>query len=175
MLPDGEIGRKPNHMVLGIACLLSACAATQEAAPPELQPPDPHHVIATLRATGVQVYQCRRGQDNQLQWTFTAPEATLYDAIGQPAGRHYAGPTWEASDGSKVTGKVVKQLANPREPDSIPLLLLQATSSGGPGLLASARYVQRLNTQGGMALPPACTQEGLENRMPYRADYVFLE
>ena len=67
------------------------------------------------------------------------------------------------------------QTPNAQEPDSIPLLLLQATSTGGTGLLARTRYVQRLNTLGGQALPQACTQEGQENRMPYRADYVFLE
>ncbi|AEI79403.1 hypothetical protein CNE_2c04200 [Cupriavidus necator N-1] len=104
-----------------------------------------------------------------------APEATLKDDTGQLVVKHYAGPTWEAPDGSKVTGKVLRQTPNAQEPDSIPLLLLQATSTGGTGLLARTRYVQRLNTLGGQALPQACTQEGLENRMPYRADYVFLE
>ncbi|CAG9170360.1 hypothetical protein LMG23992_01560 [Cupriavidus laharis] len=166
--PSGSI-------LLVVAGLLASCATGRDAAPPELQPADAGRVIATLRATGVQVYQCKRDQGNRLVWTFRAPEANLYDAYGQPAGKHYAGPTWEAADGSKVTGKVLRQAANPREADSIPLLLLQATSAGGPGLLSGVRYIQRLNTQGGLALPQACNQEGLENRMPYRADYVFLQ
>lgn len=161
--------------MLAVACLLASCATGRDAPPPELQPADGGRVIATLRATGVQVYQCKRDQGGRLAWTFRAPEANLYDAYGQPAGKHYAGPTWEATDGSKVTGKVLRQAANARESDSIPLLLLQATSTGGPGLLSTARYVQRLNTQGGVALPQACNQEGIENRMPYRADYVFID
>ncbi len=175
MSVNARAGHPSASIMPVIACLLAACATGREAPPPELQPADAGRVIATLRATGVQVYQCNRDQNNQLMWSFRAPEASLFDVYGHPAGKHYAGPTWEAADGSKVTGKVLRQAANPREADSIPLLLLQATSTGGPGLLSTARYVQRLNTQGGVALPQACSQEGVENRMPYRADYVFLE
>ena len=172
---------KANLTVLCIAGLLASCASTRVAAPPELQPADARGTIAVMHASGVQIYQCKRASDGRLLWTFLAPEATLKDDFGQIIVKHYAGPTWEAPDGSKVTGKVLKQAPNTQnaqnaqEPDSIPLLLLQATSTGGPGLLSNTRYVQRLNTQGGQALPQACTQEGLENRMPYRADYVFLE
>ena len=75
---------------------------------------------------------------------------------------------------SKITGKVLQQAANTTEAGSIALLLLQATSTGGPGLLASVRYVQRLKTQGGAAPAEPCTQEGQEIRVPYRANYVFL-
>lgn len=162
--------------VLTVVCMtgmLASCATVS--APPELKPADAGRTIAVLQASGVQIYQCKRAADGRLLWTFSAPEATLKDGTGQLVVKHYAGPTWEAPDGSKITGKVLRQAPNTREPDSIPLLLLQATSTGGPGVLAGTRYVQRLNTQGGQALPQACTQEGQENRMPYRADYAFLE
>jgi hypothetical protein len=42
-------------------------------------------------------------------------------------------------------------------------------------LLASVRYVQRLDTRGGVAPAAPCTQEGQEGRSPYLAEYVFLE
>lgn len=167
--------RKANLTALCMAGLLAACTTPKPSAPPELQPNDARGTIAVLHASGVQIYQCKRASDGRLLWTFSAPEATLKDDTGQLVVKHYAGPTWEAPDGSKVTGKVLRQAPNTQEPDSIPLLLLQATSTGGAGLLAKTRYVQRLNTQGGQALPQACTQEGQENRMPYRSDYVFLE
>ncbi len=167
--------RKANLTVLCMTGLLASCATPRLSVPPELQPTDARGTIAVLHASGVQIYQCKRANDGRLLWTFSAPEATLKDYTGQLVVKHYAGPTWEAPDGSKVTGKVLRQTPNAQEPDSIPLLLLQATSTGGPGLLARARYVQRLNTQGGQALPQACTLEGQENRMPYRSDYVFLE
>ncbi|WP_245176201.1 DUF3455 domain-containing protein [Cupriavidus sp. AcVe19-6a] len=158
-----------------MAGVLVSCTTPRISAPPELQPTDARGTIAVLHASGVQIYQCKRANDGRLLWIFSAPEATLKDDTGQLAVKHYSGPTWEAPDGSKVTGKVLRQTPNAQEPESIPLLLLQATSTGGTGLLSRARYVQRLNTQGGLALHQACTQEGQENRMPYRADYVFLE
>ncbi|GJG94131.1 DUF3455 domain-containing protein [Cupriavidus pauculus] len=161
--------------VLGLSGVLASCATSRVAAPPDLQPADVRGTVAVLHAAGTQNYQCKRGSDGRLLWTLVAPDATLKDDLGQVVVKHYAGPTWEAPDGSKITGKVLKQLPNAQAPDSIPLLLLQATSTGGSGLLSRSRYVQRLNTQGGQALPQTCTQEGQENRMPYRADYVFLE
>lgn len=175
MWQDFHGSRKSHRFALAGACLLVSCAIAQEAAPPELQPPDASRSIAVLHASGVQIYVCKRAQGNALSWAFKAPEAELRDASGKLVARHYAGPTWAAPDGSTVTGKVLRQAANARAPDSIPLLLLQATSSGGPGLFAAVHYVQRLNTQGGIAPAQACTQEGQESRVPYRADYVFLE
>jgi hypothetical protein len=158
-----------------VACLLAACATTDGNAPPALRPADARRTVTTLHASGVQIYQCRRGPDGTLSWMFKAPEADLLDDAGRVVVKHYAGPSWEAPDGSKVTGKVLAQAANTNAPGSIALLLLQATNAGGPGMLGSVRYVQRLNTQGGVALPAPCAQEAQESRIPYRADYVFLE
>lgn len=162
--------------VIGSVLLAGSYAAiAQTVTPPALQPADARHTIISLSASGVQIYVCKRDQQNQLTWAFKAPLADLYDASGKLVVKHSAGPTWEASDGSKLTGKVLQQAANTAEPGSIPLLLLQATNVGGAGLLASAHYVQRLNTRGGVAPAQPCTQEGQEGRSPYLADYVFLE
>lgn len=175
MPQDSRTSRKAHRIALAGACLLVSCAVAQEAAPPELRPADAHRTIATLHASGVQIYVCKRDQGSALAWAFKSPEADLRDDSGRLIARHYAGPTWEAPDGSKITGKVLRQAANSRAPDSIALLLLQATSSGAAGMLAGVHYVQRLNTQGGIAPARACTEEGQESRVPYRADYVFLE
>src|SRR5260370_886611 len=99
-------------------------------------------------AKGVQIYVCRvEGAANV--WDFKAPEAELFDAQGQPFAKHYAGPTWEAPDGSKAVGKV---LAN--EPDSkagaIPWLLLSAASPAS-GVLPGVRFVPRGTTSAGVA------------------------
>jgi len=161
---------------IGSALLLASYAAiAQTSTPPSLQPADAQHRVVSLSASGVQVYVCKRDQTNQLTWTFKAPLADLYDASGKLVVKHYAGPSWEASDGSKLTGKVLQQAVNTGEPGSIPLLLLRATNAGGPGLLGGARYVQRLNTRGGVAPVQPCTHEGQEGNSPYLADYVFLD
>ena len=63
--------------------------------------------MRTLWADGVQIYECRKAADASFPaWVFVAPDAKLVDAGGMPMGHHYAGPTWEAPDGSKVVGVV---------------------------------------------------------------------
>jgi len=69
----------------------------------------------------------------------------------------------------------MQQAPNTAEAGAIPLLLLQATSVGGTGLLSAVRYVQRLQTHGGTAPSQPCTEEGQEGRSPYLAQYVFLD
>jgi hypothetical protein len=157
------------------AMLAEPSAHAQTPAPAALQPADATRVVASLAASGVQIYVCKRDAANQLAWTFKAPQAELYDAAGKLVVKHGAGPSWEAADGSRITGKVLQHAANPADADAIPMLLLQATNAGGPGRLAAVRYVQRLNTHGGAAPAEPCTHEGDEGRSPYLAQYVFLE
>ncbi|CAG4886234.1 hypothetical protein R52603_00144 [Paraburkholderia saeva] len=168
---------RPARCILSCcAGLAASCIASAQTAPPsELEPADAHHVVASLAASGVQIYVCKPDQSHHLVWTFKSPQADLYDGSGKLVAKHYAGPSWEATDGSKITGKVLQQMPNAQQPGSIPLLLLKATSAGAPGELASVRYVQRWNTRGGAAPLQPCTQEGQEGRSPYLADYVFLD
>jgi len=63
-------------------------------------------VIATFHAEGAQIYECRAASDGKLAWTFREPIAALL-LDGKTMGRHYAGPNWELSDGSAITGETV--------------------------------------------------------------------
>src|SRR5712675_3716906 len=63
-------------------------------------------VVLSVHAEGAQVYECKAGADGKPSWAFREPIATLL-ADGKTVGRHYAGPTWEHSDGSAVVGKAV--------------------------------------------------------------------
>jgi hypothetical protein len=161
---------------LALACsaVCVNAALAQSEVPAALTPGEATHVIAALKASGTQIYVCKRDSNNQLAWVFKAPSADLYDASGQLVVKHGAGPSWEATDGSKITGKVLQQAPNTDQPGSIPLLLLRASNVGGSGLLTPVRYVQRLDTRGGVAPSGPCTQEGQEGRSPYLAEYVFL-
>lgn len=150
-------------------------AALAQTVPDVLQPAGTHHTVAALSASGVQIYVCKHDGNKPLAWVFKAPQADLYDATGKLVIKHGAGPSWEAGDGSKITGKALQQTANTAEPGAIPLLLLQATSAGGTGLLSTVRYVQRLQTHGGIAPAQPCTEEGQEGRSPYLAQYIFLD
>jgi Protein of unknown function (DUF3455) len=140
--------------------------------PPPLAPPQETILLGKYAAKGVQIYVCRtEGAANE--WAFKAPEAALVDTKGKPFAKHYAGPTWEAPDGSKAVGKVLANEPAPK-PGAIPWLLLSAESSGS-GELASVRFVQRVNTSGGAAPSGTCPTVGAEQRVDYTADYVFYK
>lgn len=167
---------RPLAYSITLALTFSAAQiAVAQTVPDTLQPAGAHRTIASLSATGVQIYVCKRDGDKPLAWAFKAPLADLYDASGKLVIKHAAGPSWEAPDGSKITGKVMQQAANTAEAGAIPLLLLQATNVGGAGLLSTVHYVQRLQTHDGIAPAQPCTEEGQEGRSPYLAQYVFLD
>jgi hypothetical protein len=172
----GSLARVFTGVSLALACSAASTtsALAQSAVPASLTPGEATHVVAALKASGTQIYVCKRDANNKLSWVFKAPSAELYDASGELIVTHSAGPTWAAADGSKITGQVLQQAPSSDQPDSIPLLLLRATNGAGPGLLSTVRYVQRLDTHGGAAPVGPCAQEGQEGRSPYIAEYVFL-
>jgi hypothetical protein len=106
---------------------------------------------------------------------FQAPEATLYGRRGRVAGKHYAGPTWEALDHSKVVATKVAGFT--ADASAIPELLLQAASHEGSGLLSGVTFIQRLDTSGGLAPAAGCgaDQVGAVARVDYTATYYFYE
>src|ERR1700749_1682041 len=89
--------------------------------------------VLTVHAEGAQVYECKADAAGKLTWTFREPIATLF-ADGKTVGRHYAGPSWEHSDGSAVVGKVAGS-APGTEPADIPWLKLEVASRRGSGIL----------------------------------------
>ena len=130
-----------------------------------------------LAARGVQIYECRRVDGVQPAWVFIAPEASLFDDRGRPVGSHGAGPSWQASDGSRIIGTVVAKVVARDADDAIPWLLLHTRTSGGSGRLAGITSVQRIRTHGGTAPAESCNEAtvGRVARVPYTADYIFFE
>jgi hypothetical protein len=154
------------------ALTLSAGSAAAQAIPPKLAPLEERPLIGKYAARGVQTYICAvKGVTKE--WDFKAPEAKLLNAHGRLFAKHYAGPTWEASDGSKVVGKVLASEQAPKT-GAIPWLLL-STQSLGSGVLAGARFVQRVNTSGGVGPTGSCPTAGAERRVDYTADYIFYK
>jgi hypothetical protein len=128
-------------------------------------------VVATFHAEGAQIYDCEAGARGKLAWHFREPIATLL-RNGLTVGRHYAGPNWEASDGSAVTGKAVANVPG-STPSDIPWLKLDVVASRGSGILSGVTTVQRINTHGGV-VNGACDKQGSYYSVPYSADYVFF-
>jgi hypothetical protein len=146
--------------------------------PEALRPPAGQVLALAARATGVQIYECKAAKENPVQfsWTLKAPEADLKDLSGKPVGKHYAGPTWEAGDGSKVMGELVAKRDAPVA-TAIPWLLLRAKSTSGSGIFSAIASIQRLQTVGGTPPADGCdsSQAGKESRVPYSAVYRFYK
>jgi hypothetical protein len=132
-----------------------------------------------------------------LRWQFLGPQATLFVTIAgdlqhqiathflsaNPAENGLPRATWQQSfDSSQVWARAIASSTdiNYVAPHSIPWLLLQSVGTAigptGGALLTSTRYIQRLNTEGG--LPPAtgCSQAnetGATALVPYTTDYFF--
>lgn len=161
--------------VLLSGAAIAACAAVPPA-PAPVRVPATQSLIKQLHGTGVQIYECRPGkQDAALfEWIFVGPEARLTTGGGRAVATHYAGPTWEAKDGSRVVAQAVASSRSPN-PNSIPLLLLRARGTSGKGLFSHVQFIQRLNTKGGSLLATGCRkdQAGQQLRAAYTADYLF--
>jgi hypothetical protein len=170
------------HIVWAIAILILAGCAIRPVQLPAPQVPDAlmvspgEQVAVSMFAEGVQIYQCKANEQDatKMEWAFKAPEAFLYDNQRNELGKHYAGPTWEANDGSKVIGEV-KARADAPTPGTIPWLLLNAKSTEGMGTFGAVTSIHRVDTTGGSAPQDGCdlNHQGEEMRVPYTANYYF--
>jgi len=147
---------------------VSGRAQILPAVPDNLKPPANETLALQARAAGDQVYIC-----DGSTWALSGPDAKLLDEAGKQVGSHYAGPTWEWSDGSRVTGRAVAN-ATP-DPESIPWLLLSATQHQGEGVMKSVSTIQRLSTKGGKPPITGCdaSHKGQQARSHYTAVYYF--
>ena len=117
--------------LVAVAIVGLALSAAAQDIPEKLQPPASEHLLFQLHAKGDQVYVCKN-DGAQFAWTLKAPDAKLFDKSGKPFGKHFAGPTWEANDGSRVVGKAVANVPSP-DANSVAWLLVTVVSHEGNG------------------------------------------
>lgn len=176
--------KRGRMLAAGLVALTTLLTAPQAAhakqvtpdVPVELRVPEGNSLFLVGHAVGVQIYGCTVTASGTA-WTLLAPRADLYGDNGRLIATHFAGPTWQADDGSRVVGQKVAGVIV--DPTAIPWLKLSAasTASGPDGdRLAHTTFVQRLNAVGG--LPPAAsecdaTSVGVRAEVPYTADYYF--
>jgi hypothetical protein len=171
--------------LVAIAVMASATSAVPLAGAAHAGPPGPsvpadiaveagNKAFLVGHAVGVQIHTCT-AMGGGYGWA-TTPRANLYGDNGQLIATHFAGPTWQAKDGSAVIGKRVNGVTV--DPTAIPWLLLTAsTATGSDGdRLAGTTFIQRTATTGG--LPPAASSchagtVGTAVEVPYTADYHF--
>ena len=169
----GHVGGVGWVALLAVASAVLSCAVAAQEVPENLRPPANEQLLFRVHAKGDQVYVCK-GEAEKFAWTLKAPDAQLFDQDGKAFGKHFAGPSWEANDGSRVMGKAVANAPSP-DADSIPWLLVNIVSHEGSGVLSRATTIQRLNTKGGKAPAAGCDSlhSGGEVRVAYSADYLF--
>ena len=165
---------------LAAAALLGAPTAQakprQADVPAEVAVPAGHKMFLAAHAVGVQIYSCNAASGTY-RWDLVAPRAELYDRKGKRLMTHFAGPTWQAKDGSSVVAARVDGVTV--DPTAIPWLLLSASATApGPygDRLVKTAYIQRIHTTGGLA-PAAgqcnATTAGTTAQIPYTAEYRF--
>lgn len=154
--------------LIAAATLLITQPASAHGVPDAIAVPKGNELYLEAHAVGVQIYSC-----NGQAWSLSGPRADLYDRHGKKIGTHFAGPTWQAKDGSKVVAARVNGVNV--DPTAIDWLLLSATSTT-PGSLGKTTFIQRVNTTGGLVPPAADCHAGTAGtvkEVAYTADYHF--
>ena len=162
--------------------------------PEGIEAPDGYRVFLVGHAVGTQNYICAVSPSGSgVEWLFIGPQATIFDWAHRqslthfPSKNPYQGDaidaTWQHSrDTSKVWARRLSGSLDPSyvEPGAIEWLLLEVAGADfgptGGDSLTRARYVQRVNTVGGVKPPAAeCTPATLNQRklVTYEADYYF--
>jgi len=179
-----------------LVCLVAAVFdhLVAPAVPSGLEVPAPFKPFLHAHAVGTQNYICAPAATaTGFDWLFIGPQATLFDGDLEQRLTHFqsknpfAGDaiqaTWQQSRDSSIVWAV--KHAGSLDPayvaaDAIEWLLLDVTGADfgprGGDAVSSARYVQRINTVGGVKPPSSqCTAATLNTRrlVSYEADYYF--
>ena len=169
-----------------VALLLSACGSvgpvastfSQDSLPDSIKVPMGNKVAMETVGVGEITYECRdkANSPGMTEWVFVGPNAVLNDRSGKQVGKYYGPPaTWESMDGSKLTA--VQLAVAPNIAGSIPLQLVKGNPAMGTGAMQGVTYIQRVNTQGGVAPSAPCTAANLSAKaiVKYQADYIFYK
>ena len=159
------------------AAAAPSSSGAQRPCPPQvpaaLDPPAGVTLAAGVAASGVQVYVCSAPKPGEAPaWTLEGPHATLSRG-SEVVGIHFAGPTWQALDGSSVKGAKVASADAPVA-TAVPWLLLSGAPSG-QGTFGQVTHVQRLETAGGKAPGGGCDASHIGQKVlvPYTSSYFM--
>lgn len=160
---------------LAFTCLTSVAMA-QTNLPESVRVPAGYKVSMETTGVGEITYECRAKADSttDMEWAFVGPKAALNDRNGKQVGTYYGPPaTWEAKDGSKLTGTQVA--VAPSSAGNLPYQLVKANPVDGKGAMAGIAYIQRTALKGGVAPSSSCTasNKGAKEVVKYQADYLF--
>ncbi|WP_133078008.1 DUF3455 domain-containing protein [Pseudomonas sp. RL_5y_Pfl2_69] len=174
-----NVKRLISHASVTLAAMMFVgvpVAYAQADLPENIRVPDGHKMAMTTVGVGEITYECKEKANapGQMEWFFVGPKAQLNDTNGKQVGTYFGPPaTWQALDGSKVTGT---QLAvAPAGAGNLPYQLVKANPAEGKGAMSGVSYIQRVALKGGVAPSSECTavNKGQRQVVPYQADYIF--
>ena len=193
------MSRSTTVFIVALAIAVSDAASAAERIAPPIVPaiiaaPAGTKPIMAGRAVGTQNFICAPAATaSGFDWLFIGPQATLFDGDLRQIVTHYQSKnplqadaiqaTWQHS--RDTSGVWATRMSGSTDPDyvaadAIDWLLLQVTGRQvgplGSGKLGSVRFIQRVNTVGGVKPPSAtCTASTLNTRnlVYYEADYYF--
>jgi hypothetical protein len=167
-----------------------AQTVTPPVVPTELEVQAGNHAFLLGRGVGTQNYACQPAASlGRVAWTLFTPQATLFSDQNEQLTTHFISPnpdepgivrvTWEDSaDTSSVWARATASAT--LDPSAIPWVLLEVVGARvgptGGHALSGTTFIQRVNTQGGLAPSTGCdrlTDVGRKAFMPYTADYFF--
>jgi Protein of unknown function (DUF3455) len=156
-----------------------------------------NHAFLLGHGVGTQNYVCAPTDNlGHVAFTLFTPQATLFSDDQQQLTTHFFSPnpdeggspvrvTWEDStDTSTVWAKLIAPSTDPNfvDPNAVAWLKLQRVGSRvgptGGNRLAVTTFIQRVNTEGGLAPADGCNalpDVGKKVFIPYTADYIFYK
>jgi len=157
---------------LAVFSMTAPAQAKNGRIPDILKVPEGNVLLLRAHGRGTQKYACPVSATSK-----AVPHAILFHGgEGDLVAIHFAGPTWEALDGSSVVGDAAnaKHFTAP-DPDGVDWLLLPALSTAGNGLFSRVTFIQRLFTDGGKPPAEGCDQahNQIEVLVEYSAEYLF--
>lgn len=153
---------QPDSMQKGLPALIQVAAGNS--------------MVLDAGAKGTITYACRKEKEplTTYKWIVVGEQAVLNDSKGKEIGT-YSGPParWAINDKSFVNGSQVA--VSPNGVKNLPFQLVKADVAGGQGTLTAVSYVQRVNTQGGVAPKGKCSSDndGQKVEVDYQAEYRF--
>ena len=191
-------------LAIVFTCTLPGTVHAQVITPPpvptDIQVEAPNQPFLVGRGVGTQNYECQPVKSpglGRVDWVLFTPQATLFGDLQEQLTTHFFSPnpfeggtvraTWQDSrDTSTVWGAVVKSSSDRNfvKAGAIAWLLIDVANVGaqdgptGGATLSKTTFIQRVNTEGGVAPATGCEQAtdiGKKTFVPYTADYIFYK
>lgn len=153
--------------LLASAVTLTACSTSP------ISPPEKTVEVLRLEASGEQIFRCARDTQGWY-WKFQSPNAYLFDPItNQAVAKHGFNFAFVHNDGSALSARIKSVEPKPGE---LSEALFVTKSNGVGGVFNGVRFVQRINTKGGMP-KSRCVEAQKDKylRIPFTAEFIFYK